>query len=298
MKFAIVTPSYNGALFLRQTLDSVLSQRGEFDLRYHVQDGGSTDETLAILKDYESRVAQGEFAKNQKSLQFTWSSEKDRGMYDAINRGFQKVDGDIFAWINSDDIYQPDAFARARATFTKFSSILWLKGITDYIAEDASLISKGRCLLYERNWILKGIYGNEGHFLEQDSMFWRKELWKLAGPIQSTLRVAGDFDLWKKFAAHAELYSLNAPVSCFRKVEGQLSQNLVRYREEMDQVLGHHHKKKVFLELLFKVTRRLPSGFGNFLFSLTQRKKSGVVEGGSDLKLFRISGFARRRIDR
>ena len=86
--FTIVTPSYNQGRFIRQTIDSVLLQ-GYPDLDYWVIDGGSTDDTVKILKGYGKRV--------------NWLSEKDNGQADAINKGFARAKGEILAWLNSDD---------------------------------------------------------------------------------------------------------------------------------------------------------------------------------------------------
>ena len=107
-RFGIVTPSYNQGAFLRETLESVLSQEGlgtEFDLDYAVIDGGSTDDSAAIIREYEDRLT-------------FWCSEKDRGQSHAINKGFEHVSrdpGTICAWLNSDDVYLPGALSKVAA---------------------------------------------------------------------------------------------------------------------------------------------------------------------------------------
>src|SRR2546422_10203685 len=94
----VVTPSYNQGRFIRETIESVLSQDYPH-IEYMVIDGGSTDETLSILNSYEHR--------------FFWVSEPDRGQAHAINKGWQRAKGDVLAWLNSDDIYLPGAIAKA-----------------------------------------------------------------------------------------------------------------------------------------------------------------------------------------
>ncbi len=300
MKFGIVTPTFQGARFLRETIESVLSQEGDFSIHYHIQDGGSTDGSFAIFKEYEAKVKRGEYSGCQKTLEFTWHSENDSGMYDAINRGFKRMDCDFYAWINSDDTYTAGAFNHIANVFQVFPKIEWLKGVTDYIDEDSKLLVAGRCYLYEKEWILKGIYGNESYFLEQDSMFWRKSLWSRAGPIDSSLKLAGDFYLWFKFAQSSELYSLNERVSSFRKVAGQLSQDLPKYRSEMNDILGGEREAFPAIKFFFKILRRLPFQVGQTIFSsfrpgilpLLERDASGVFT------LRRVKGFARLPIQR
>src|ERR1700733_1277774 len=108
----VVTPSFNGARFLDETITSVVSQRGEFALRYHVQDGGSTDGTVDILKAWELRLASGN-PTGGAPIQFSWNSQKDGGMYDAIALGFETACSDVsvdaahdtlMTWLNSDDM--------------------------------------------------------------------------------------------------------------------------------------------------------------------------------------------------
>lgn len=276
MKLAIVTPSYRSARFIRETIESVLEQDRDFDLYYHIQDGGSDDGTIAILEEYSARVARGEFQRSGSRLNFTWDSRPDGGMYAAINLGFSKVHGDINAWINADDRYAPNTFKNAIKVFRQFSQVEWLKGITQYIDEQSRTIFSGRCYLYDRDWIRDGIYGNEAYFVEQDSIFWRRRLWDQAGPIDPKLRLAGDFELWTKFANYAELYSVPWIFSSFRKVDGQLSQNLSRYRNEMFSIVKNR-KKRPIVRLFFRAALRLRWPVFQWAYAFLFRKKHRLV---------------------
>src|SRR4051812_20683804 len=102
-KITIVTPSYNQGHFLEQTIQSVLDQNYP-NLEYIICDGGSKDQSVEIIKKYEKHLAY-------------WCSEKDRGQSHAINKGFERATGDIYAYINSDDFFHPGAFDRVAETW-------------------------------------------------------------------------------------------------------------------------------------------------------------------------------------
>lgn len=231
MKFSIVTPSFNSERFITETIESVISQKGDFELEYIIIDGGSTDETVNIIKKYERQVR-----TDGRSIDFKWVSEKDGGMYDAINKGFEMATGDIYAWINADDMYMQGAFEVIAGVFKTYPDVKWVKGITSYMDEASTVYQKGLCFMYEQKWIQQGIYGREAYFIQQDSVFWRSDLWKSAGGIDPGLKMAGDYSLWIKFAQHAPLYTVKAYVSCFRRVTGQLSQDFKSYLKEYEKI--------------------------------------------------------------
>jgi glycosyltransferase involved in cell wall biosynthesis len=113
-KISIVTPSFNQGRFLEETILSVLNQKYP-DLEYIVIDGGSTDETVDVIRRYEDRLAY-------------WISEKDSGQVHAINKGLEQTTGDIFAFINSDDVYLPGAFAAVAEYFENYPECEWICG--------------------------------------------------------------------------------------------------------------------------------------------------------------------------
>jgi glycosyltransferase involved in cell wall biosynthesis len=253
MKFSIVTPVYNGEKYIAETIESVLSQKGDFEVEYFVQDGGSTDDTIEILKKYEKALVDNTRPIQCKGINFTWTSEKDCGMYDAIQKGFARATGDTLAWINADDTYLPGAFAAAANVFSFFPEIEWLKGINTTGDKNGKITSEGRCLLYNREWITKGIYGRSAYFIQQDSVFWRRSLWIKAQPSISSFRLAGDYALWITFAKLAPLWSFNKQVSMFRRRTGQLSSNMEEYRREQTAIAAHNFflEKRVLLAFSF-----------------------------------------------
>ncbi len=128
MKFCIVTPCLNAARFIDETIFSVLSQAGPFRVRYHVQDGGSTDGTLEKL-DRWRRLVEAGLPSCCDEIEFTFASEKDDGLYDAVNRGFAACgEGDVLSWINADDRYQPAAFVAVAEVLHRFHNVRWVTG--------------------------------------------------------------------------------------------------------------------------------------------------------------------------
>lgn len=245
MKFSIVTPSYNSQRFIRETIESVITQRGDFDIEYIVVDNCSTDGTRKIVDGYVEMFRSKNVATKCNSVDIRFVSEKDSGMYNAIKKGFIRASGDIYAWINSDDIFLPGAFDIIQKTFSRYQRILWLKGITSYINEKSDVYAVGNCHLYQQDWIANGLYGPVMHFIQQDSVFWRSELFELSGGVDSSYSAAGDFALWRKFAQHAPLWSLNFCVSCFRKVAGQKSEDAQGYWQEVRDYNSIKQKNKL-----------------------------------------------------
>ncbi|MDO8573078.1 MAG: glycosyltransferase [bacterium] len=248
MKFSIVTPVYNGEKYIAETIESVLSQKGDFEIEYIIADGASTDKTIEVIKSYASRVNMGQYPIYCKKVTLQWFSEKDRGMYDAIEKGFARATGDVMAYINADDKYFPEAFATVAGILVQYPDIEWVKGINTTSNERGDIIAQGSCFLYRQDWLQKGIYGRNAYFVQQDSVFWRRSLWKRARLHISSLRLAGDYALWTAFALHTPLWSFNKRVSVFRERAGQLSGTMEEsYRQEQEAIAPHNFfiEKKV-----------------------------------------------------
>lgn len=247
VRFSIVTPAFNSERFISSTISSVISQEGKFSIELIIMDGGSTDGTQEIVRQYQRLILENKHLVRCDEVVIHWHSEKDAGMYDAIKKGFARATGDVFAWINSDDIYLPGAFDIVQRTLKKYPEISWLKGITSYINENSTIYAAGQCNLYRQDLIRSGLYGPSLYFIQQDSVFWRAGLWKKSGGVDEKLTLAGDYFLWKSFAQFAPLYSLKAYVSCFRRAPNQKSSDIQAYFREIEKIspLDTHEATKI-----------------------------------------------------
>jgi glycosyltransferase involved in cell wall biosynthesis len=287
MKVSVVTPSFNSARFIRETIQSVISQQGSFSIEYIVVDNLSTDSTNEIIDEFQRILIEKEASLGCEGIELIYISEQDEGMYDAINKGFAKATGDIFSWLNADDIYLPGALATIAKVFTNYEEVHWLKGITSYITEETSIWKTGSCFLYTQNWIQAGVYGREHYFIQQDSVFWRAWLWKQSGGIDTNLKLAGDYYLWIKFAELVPLITVKAWLSCFRTVKGQLSANIEAYRKEMESISSGINILSTQIKLFFRFERVVPSFlkpyffrviFGQLDFSVILISSDGVMQ--------------------
>lgn len=178
---SIVTPSYNQARFLDETMKSVLDQDYP-NLEYLVVDGGSTDDSLEIIQRYASRLA-------------WWVSEPDSGQTDAINKGFSHAKGDILAWLNSDDIYQPGAISEAVAFLVENPEVGMVYGDVNFIDENGKVIGKFAARQTDYRRLRRGYV-----HIPQQAAFFRADLWRQVGPLDPSFYFAMDYDLWVRLA--------------------------------------------------------------------------------------------------
>ena len=183
---SILTPSFNQARFLEATIQSVLGQDYP-RIEYLIVDGGSTDGSVDIIKKYAERLA-------------WWVSEQDRGQTDAINKGFARATGEILAWINSDDTYQPGAVTAAVNYLQAHPEVGLVYADCNYINEEGRVIGKFPAAQTDLQRLRRGYV-----HIPQQTMFFRAELWKRLGPLDPSFYFAMDYDLWTRIAWHAEL---------------------------------------------------------------------------------------------
>ena len=219
---SIITPSFNQGRFLEECIDSVLSQNYP-KLEYIIMDGGSTDGSVEIIRKYE------------KYLTY-WQSQPDGGQYAAIQAGFERSNGEIMAWLNSDDKYHANAFFLASYVFSCNPEIEWLTGRHTNWDKDGQIIDINPSLQkYSRDQLMK--MRNNVTWMQQESTFWRRSLWERAGAyIRSDLHYAGDYDLWLRFSRYVRVYSVNALLGGYRIHEEQKAQAKDKYLEEVETV--------------------------------------------------------------
>jgi len=181
---SIVTPSYNQARFLEFTIRSVLEQDYP-NIEYILVDGGSTDESVDVLQRYADRFA-------------WWVSEKDLGQTDAINKGFARAKGEILAWLNSDDTYQPHVIAEAVEFFRDRPEVGLVYGDTNFIDENGCVIGRFPAAQTDYKRLRRGYV-----HIPQQASFWRADLWRKVGPLDPSFYFAMDYDLWVRLAAQA-----------------------------------------------------------------------------------------------
>lgn len=133
-KISIVTPVFNQVMYLEETILSILNQNYP-NLEYIIIDGGSTDGTVDIIKKYEQRLAY-------------WVSEPDRGMYDAIQKGFDKSTGEIMGWLNADDLLYPRSLFAVALTFLQHPEANWITSHHTMIDEKGTVIYNGPSIPY------------------------------------------------------------------------------------------------------------------------------------------------------
>lgn len=196
-KISIVTPSYNQAQFLEQTILSVLNQNYP-NLEYIIIDGGSNDGSVEIIKKYE------------KYLSY-WVSEKDKGQSNAINKGFQKSTGEILAWLNSDDTYLPETFYKVVKGFEQNPETDLIFGNIYFIDESDKRIGELRFTEFGFDTL---IY--EGGNLHQTGTFWKKEIYKRVGGLNSNYKFCMDYDFFCRVAKVGKLCHMRDFFANFR----------------------------------------------------------------------------------
>ncbi len=236
-RFTIVTPVLDRPDFLEETINSVVNQKGAFEIEYIVQDGGTDPAVAEILESWNERIETRTFQPRCKSLKFEIHSETDSGMYDAINRGFERGSGGVFAWINSDDILFPGAFDTVHRIFSDCPDVDWLIGRTACLNASSAIIFTDRHQkAISREYVRKGYYRTDLPFfnwLPQDSIFWRKSLWEKAGPLDTSKRLVSDFKLWQSFAEVADPVKVDSLLGAYRYHGEQLTGVPDAYRNEL-----------------------------------------------------------------
>lgn len=223
---SIVTPNYNYADLIELTMRSVLVQ-GYPELEYIVLDDGSTDSSREIIGRYGDRLAHSE-------------SHPNMGQYATINKGFARATGEILGWINSDDIYLPWTLRAVAAIFALHPAVDWVVGHPVRMQQGV-VHAVNKLVPYPRALLQAGYFhGDVGGlgWIQQESCFWRRSLWEKAGGLRPEYRYAADYELWTRFAQHADLYAVSTMLGAFtvRGTQNRSIANRDKYMAEVRQV--------------------------------------------------------------
>ncbi|MCP3968439.1 MAG: glycosyltransferase [Lentisphaerae bacterium] len=243
MKVSVVTPVLNSEKYIRETVESVLAQKGDFELEYIIKDGGSTDRTLEILKEYENAV---------KVISCT-----DESTEDAIFQTLEKAGGDIVCWIGADDVYAPGSFQTVVEAFKASPEKDWLYGRCRIIdgkgQEIRKLITTYKNLLgyfYSRKILLCENY------ISQPSVFFRRSLWEKVKSRFLDYHYGSDYNLWVNFSGLSRAIVLHQYLSSFRRHKNSISHN--NYIHQLDDSID--------------IAKRYGNGFYAMIFRLNKLK--------------------------
>ena len=199
-KITIVTPSYNQGVFIEKTILSVISQ-GYPHLEYLVCDGGSTDETVEILRKYDWQIT-------------WWCSEKDKGQTDAINKGMRRATGDIVGWLNSDDVMLPGTLWTVARFYQQHPDTDFANGYTIEIDQDGKIINFMHMVM-SQFFFKRGSYN-----ISQLGMFWRREIFDKIGYLDESFHACMDVEwLIRVYEAGLRVRRINKNLGAIRIYE-------------------------------------------------------------------------------
>ena len=274
-KISIVTPSYQQARYLEETMRSVLEQN--VTVEYVVQDGGSTDGSAELIEQIAKDQVSSSRLTPRASRLLAWSSARDAGQADAIACGFAQTTGgpdDVMAWINSDDYYQPGALAFVADYFAAHPEVDVLYGHRIVVDEESREIAR---------WFLPAHDAEVlrlNDFVPQETLFWRRRVWDRAGGLDTSFQFAIDWDLLLRFqAAGARIVRVPWFLACFRAHAAQKTAafmhrtgqgEITRLRErthgrkfpaheiESHPLLMRYLRRSAFLEFAWSLGLRAP----------------------------------------
>jgi len=248
LKLSIITPSYNQCQFIEQTIESVLNQDYK-NFEHIIVDGDSTDDTIEVLKKYKHLI---------------WSSEKDKGQGNAINKGFAKSTGQIFAWLNSDDYFEQNIFSLVTKYFEDHKDCDFLYGDITYVGKMNNNILQinGEEITFEN------LLSNPD-LIRQPSFFWRKNIFEDNGGLDESLDLVMDYDLFLKFTKHKKPGYINKNLSYYRYYDETKTKSKRRKQAVEIYKVMKRHAPKITLQMKKFLFKRY---FGSFKLIAELRK--------------------------
>ena len=239
-KISIVIPSFNKFKYIGKTLDSIFLQKYP-NLEVIIQDGGSTDGTLQIIKKYAKRYPRV----------IKWVSKKDKGQLDAINKGLAKATGEIISFINADDVYTKNAFDEISKAYGESPGSIWFAGQGTVIDKKGKEIAKLVTIYKNIALVLNSkFYLLITNYLMQPSIFLAKDAYDKYGPFSGTDDFVTEYDLWLKLSRKRMPYIINKTLSRFRIEPGTKTKNMfIKLLEVDSKIVRKYTKSKLFLFL-------------------------------------------------
>ena len=265
-RITVVTAVYNGEKYLEATMRSVLEQ-GYPNLEYIIVNDGSTDGTAEIIGRYEGWLAE-------------IITQRNRGLYAALNAGFARSAGQVMGWLNASDLLHLNGLFVVGSVFRAFREVEWITGRATKFNEQGMTVEVKDLPRWSRHRFLAGA----SRYIQQESTFWRRRLWERAGGyVNEGFRAEGDFELWVRFFRHARLYPVDALIGGYRFHEDALSwSNRRGYDQTCDEIAAREalRMKSGAVRLVQRVSRAVK----------TIPKVRGLWQRGAMRALYRMRG--------
>lgn len=235
-KISVVVPTLNQGKYIEQTLQSIINQSYNH-IEILVIDGGSSDNTVEIIKKYSSAIAY-------------WISEPDKGQSDAISKGLKKATGDVLCWINSDDFYMPDVLKHVGSFFsTHLDSPAVLTGHSRFIHDGGEVVWEPKVLQHPNidkiDISAEKLLYCWNYSLSQPSTFWNRKTMDLVGLPNEKLRFTMDLEYWIRMNAQkTTFYFIPLALSCFRYHSQSKTMNLKTVQRTELHELGNIYLDK------------------------------------------------------
>lgn len=242
--FSIIMPSYNAGAFIREAIQSVLNQTSS-SWELLIIDGGSTDGTLDILKSLQHEKVR-------------WLSEPDQGQSDAINKGFRMARGEILAWLNADDLYEPDCLQTVEQFFAKHPEAMWVSSPATIINRDGRSIR--RFVSWYKTQRLKHYRYSSlltENYISQMGTFFRRQALAIVGDLDTSLHYAMDYDLWLRLGKKFTPGIITKPLSKFRMYDTSKSVSGFRKQFDEDLQVARKYADRAFWPIFFHQVNRL-----------------------------------------
>ena len=270
MKISVVTPSFNQGKFISKTIQSVINQKqylpSHVIIEHIVFDGGSSDNTIDLLKSFENDI--------------TWVSQPDNGQTHAVNKGLQNTTGEIIGWLNSDDIYYPEALAKVVNFFDENPDIDVVYGMAQHIDTADNLIDFYPTAPFSFEDLINKC------FICQPALFFRRKVLNKTGFLDESLHYCMDYDFWIRMAlakvkfayikdilAGSRLYPQNKTLSAKVAVHAEINDMLKRHLHYVPKSGLINYAYAVVGEKLDKSKNPYKFAFELFLVSLSSAKK-------------------------